>query len=512
MSSCRTGIRETVVALSVPARRVADADLGMTGLSMITRWIDPRSTILLAFTRSWLEFRYGEEDITGFSVAVAHRGQLLLSDAFGYADVAKATKLTTSHIFRIASHSKTFTATALMQLQEKGALRIDDHVADYLPWLGAHRDRRWRQVTVRQLMSHGAGIIRDGLDADYWQLEHEFPDEAELKQGILNTELVLDPNSKLKYSNYGYGLLGLLVGVISKQPYNEYVNEHIVRALDLEHTGPEYTPAIQSDLAIGYSRRAADKSRLPIADVDTRALAAATGFYATAEDLCTYFSAHIVGSKRLLSDESKREMQRVHYHAHTPGEEGEADCGLGLQLSALDHRHTFGHSGGFPGYITTSMVDPEDELVVVVLTNCDGPAGDIARGIFSIVGYYQKNTSTTTELEDDLGHLEGRFMNLWEVKDIVVTGNKVVASPSVTWQPLKHPEELAFVGENTFRVTGTSSFAAEGELVHFNVNNGVVETVTYNGTTMWPEEAWVNKQSSRTVVRPATAANAINAT
>jgi D-alanyl-D-alanine carboxypeptidase len=453
----------------------------------------------LDFARSWLQFRYGEEEITGYTVAVAHRGKVVLSEAYGYADLATKAELTTSHIFRIASHSKTFTATALMQLQQKGALRIDDHIAGYLPWLKTHTDRRWQHVTVRQLLSHGAGIIRDGVDADYWQLERQFPDEAELKDEILSAALVLDPNSKLKYSNFGYSLLGLLVGAVSGQPYNDYVSEHIVGVLGLERTGPEYVSSIQPDLAVGYSRRGADKTRLPIAAVDTRAMAAATGFYATAEDLCAYFSAHLVGSKRLLNDESKKEMQRVQYHANTPGRANQEDYGLGLQLSTFDGRRTFGHGGGFPGYITQSMVDPKEELVVVVLTNCDGPAADITRGMFSVIDYYQKRTPTTKP-KRDLHYLEGRFVNLWDVSDIVVTGDKVVAAGPSSWQPLAHPEELTYVDVNTFRTTDTDSFASEGELVRFHVTDGRVDTVTYTGSTMWPEEAWVDKQRSRTVV------------
>ena len=453
----------------------------------------------LQFTRSWLELRYGEEELTGFTVAVAHRGEVVLSEAYGYADLAQKTELTTSHIFRIASHSKTFTATAVMQLQEQGKLRIDDHVVDYLPWLEAHTDPRWREVTIRQLLAHGAGVIRDGKDADYWQLERPFPDESELKAAVLAAALVLDPNSKLKYSNFGYSLLGMVVGSVSGRSYHDFVRENIVEALALPRTGPEYDLAIQSEMAVGYSRRDAEKVRIPMPDVDTRGMAAATGFYATAEDLCVYFSAHMVGSKLLLSDESKKEMQRVQYHANTPGRPDEEDYGLGLELNAFDNRHTFGHGGGFPGYITYSMVDPKDELVVVVLTNCDGPASDITRGIFSIIGYYQTNTPTTSP-ERDLRYLEGRFMSLWEVCDIVVTGDKVVSVAPSSWQPLAHPEVLTYVDTDTFRTTESNSFASEGELVHFHAVDGRIDTVTYTGSTLWSEKAWADKQRNRTVV------------
>ena len=82
------------------------------------------------YIKSWLTFRYEREEVPGFVVAIAHKGQIIMNEAYGYADLEKKAKLTTNHIFRIASHSKTFTATALMQLQEQGKIRIDDYVAD----------------------------------------------------------------------------------------------------------------------------------------------------------------------------------------------------------------------------------------------------------------------------------------------------------------------------------------------------------------------------------------------
>jgi D-alanyl-D-alanine carboxypeptidase len=145
-----------------------------------------------SYLKDWLRFRYEREDIPGFVVAVSQDGKTLLNESYGYADVEAQVKMTPEHVFRIASHSKTFTATAIMQLQEKGKLKIDDPVSDYLPWLKDHKDKRWLNVTIRQLLSHGAGVIRDGLDSDYWQLYRAFPDSNELKQDILKTALILD--------------------------------------------------------------------------------------------------------------------------------------------------------------------------------------------------------------------------------------------------------------------------------------------------------------------------------
>jgi hypothetical protein len=88
--------------------------------------------------------------------------------------------------------------------------------------------------------------------------------------------------------------------------------------------------------------------------------------------------------------------------------------------------------------------------------------------------------------------------------DIIATGDKVVAAYPDTWQPLSHTESLEtleYVNNDTLKVTDTDSFYSEGELVRFNYKDGEVESVNYNGTTMWPETAWFKKQKQRKIVR-----------
>lgn len=126
-------------------------------------------------------------------------------------------------------------------------------------------------------------------------------------------------------------------------------------------------------------------------------------------------------------------------------------------------------------------------------------ASSIAKGIYSIIDYFQNHTPKT-EPKHDLRRLAGRYANLWSMTDIVVTGDKVVATYPDTWRPLGDPEELeelAYIDETTLKVTNTGSFYSEGELVHFNLKDGRVESVVYNGTTMWPAERWLKIQQAR---------------
>lgn len=126
----------------------------------------PRAAVADAVTYfdSWLEFRQRYSRVPGVQAAVLLRDELLLSSAYGHADVEAGDKLTPQHLFRIASHSKTFTATAVLQLAERGSLRLDDPAEHWLPFLtGAPLGT----VTVRELLGHSAGVIRDGYDSNF---------------------------------------------------------------------------------------------------------------------------------------------------------------------------------------------------------------------------------------------------------------------------------------------------------------------------------------------------------
>ncbi len=440
----------------------------------------------VAFLQTWLSARFANLDLPGMAVAVSHRGSLLLNEAYGWADVERAVPLTPAHQFRVASHSKTFTATAVMLLAEDGRLRLDDPVAQHVAWLRGHRDPRWRHVTLRQLLSHGAGVMRDGRDTDYWQLERAFPDAERFQAEMLEAELVLDNNTRLKYSNYGYTLLGLVVEAASGQPYNQFVTERIVKPLGLRDTAPEYAPGM--NLATGYSRRE-NQRRRPLPHVSTHAMSPATGFCSTTADLARYFTAHMVGSGELLSDESKKEMQRTAWTAKTPGTAERTDYGLGMVIEPSGDRRRFGHSGGFPGFITLSSADPDRGLVVVALTNADGPAASIVKGIYQALDYFQDHAADAAPAHDGR-RLEGHYANLWGEGLLVAVGNRMVVANPGSWEPFTAPEEMEFVDEDTLRIVETSGFGSEGELVRFHWRDGQVETMRHAGSTMWPIQAW----------------------
>jgi CubicO group peptidase (beta-lactamase class C family) len=446
------------------------------------------------YIKSWLQFQYDRDNLPGFVVAIAHDGKVILSEAYGYANLERQEKMQSDHIFRIASHSKTFTATAIMQLQEKGKLKIDDPAVDHLPWLKKHKGERFGNVTIRQLSSHGAGVIRDGARNDFWSVDYPFPSEEQFKEEILTSDLVIDNNTKLKYSNYGYTLLGLIVASASGQPYNDYVIENIVKPLGLKNTGPEFTPSIKKKIVTGYTREDFAKKRLPIVNIDTRAMSPATGFYSTAEDLCKYFTAQMVGSGKLLSDESKREMQKAAWEAENTRDKEE--YGLGFEIEHVNNQPYFGHGGGFPGQLTSSKFNSKNRLVIEVLTNSygSGPGGS-NKSIIKILDYFQEVS------ESKFREFEGRYRSIWWTVDVIASGNKLILAHTEAWEPLDNPTELEHHKDNTFKVTKTDSFGSFGEGVEFKKNkSGDVDRMIFAGGEMLIEKLYIEKYAKKKTV------------
>ncbi|MGH7157409.1 MAG: serine hydrolase domain-containing protein [Candidatus Saccharimonadales bacterium] len=447
-----------------------------------------------SYIKGWLRYGYERGDTPGIVVTIAHKDKLVLNEAYGYADLEKKTPMSPSHLFRIASHSKTFTATAIMQLQEQGKLRIDDYVVEYLPWLNQHKDKRWAKVTIRQLLSHSAGVIRDGTSIDYWNVEKPFPSEEQFKQDLLKADLVTDNNTKLKYSNYGYTLLGMLIETVSGKNYSQYVAENIVNPLSLKNTDSEFNPKLKDKFVTGYSRLDNKKQRLPIEPIDTRIMASATGFYSNAEDLCKYFSAHMPRSGKLLDDESKKEMQRSQWEAEN-SDTKEGYC-LGLDYEIIGKRRALGHGGGFPGNITKSYFDPKDGLIVIVLTNANGSwAGYMGMNIIKIIDYFQNNAD-----EPKWQMFAGRYMDLWWDADIVAVGEKLIAASAGSWEPFENPAELEHIRDNTFKITKTDSWSAVDETVEFKMSGDKVEAMIYAGATMLPEPDYLQKVYSKKTI------------
>jgi CubicO group peptidase (beta-lactamase class C family) len=444
----------------------------------------------LEYIPRWIEFQMQSAQQPGCIIAIAQRDSVVLERAFGHANLSTSEELTPRHRFRVASHSKSFTAAGILKLREQGKLKLDDaagqFVADLHPAIA--------RATITQLLSHSAGLIRDGDDAGQFLDRRPFYSAQELAAD-LNKPPIIEPNSRFKYSNHGYGLAGLIIEAITAEPYRVWIKREIVDAAGLSETEPDVPLRRGMPFARGHSGRIVLGRRVVIpGDNPTHALASATGFVSTAGDIARYFAQlSPTARKSVLSVASRREMTRRQWR--NPNTSPEQYYGLGTISGSLNGWDWFGHSGGFQGYISRTCVYPSQELTISVLTNAiDGWAHPWLDGIAGILQTFARNGAPTRKVRD----WGGRWWSLWSAVDLVPMGDKVlVANPGLI-NPLADAGELEITGRTAGRIALAPGFSSHGEPVHCTrTKSGKITALKIAGTTFLSADKIVREMEAR---------------
>ena len=414
-------------------------------------WLPPA----LDYVRDWLGYQMRVTEQPGCSIAVVWRGQVVMEAAFGHADIAVGETLTPRHRHRVASHSKTFTATAMMKLREQGRVSLDDPAGNYV----ADLHPEIAKATVAQLLSHTAGVMRDGPDCAYWVGRAPFLNDAGLRSELAMAPAI-EAGLRLKYSNHGFGLAGLVIEAITGEPYDVWVKREVVEAAGLKETTPDVPLPTDAALAKGHGSKALLGRRLVFAgEQSTGALAPATGFVSTAADVAKFLAQLAPNAPTsILSVAGRREMSRPQWKDRW----GALDqsYGLGTISWSFDGWEGFGHSGGFQGYITRSVVIPDQELAVSCLTNAvDGLSHGWLDGAMAILKRFQIAGAPAAGLRA----WTGRWWSVWGPSDLVPIGDRVVVASPGAMSPLAKMPELTVTGADEAMVTYAGGFGSFGE-------------------------------------------------
>lgn len=444
------------------------------------------------YLRSWWPARRAHTRTPGVQAALWFEDRLVLSLADGVSRLDVADPLTPEHLFRVASHSKTFTGAALHRLHEQGRLRLDDTLGQWIGWL-AEIESPLADRTIAEVLSHGAGITRDGRAADHWQLHQPFLDADGLRRVVADGAEIAPANLRFKYSNIGYSLLGQVIEAVTGVSWRDHVRVELVEPLGLRSTFTDLGALDPGRFAGAHSSQALGADRVLIDQVDAEAMSSATGVVSTAADLCRWASGHFDGDERLLSDDSKRRMR---HRAWTVEGKGEGDYGLGWGINDIGGRTVFGHGGGWPGHITRTMFDPSARIAVAVATNSiDGPALDMAGGAIRIVDLAARNAARSAAEGNGLsgdrrGAAEavcGRYASLWGVLDVVLLGGRLVGLSPTVADPTALHIEYSMVDDTTLRIESGSGYGSVGEELRFErSDDGRVQSVTGAGPTLVP--------------------------
>ncbi|MDH5373380.1 MAG: beta-lactamase family protein [Acidimicrobiia bacterium] len=398
----------------------------------------------------WIDYQSYMREIPGVAIGISVGEETIFSKGYGYANVDARHPVTPATRFRIASHSKVFTATALMQLVSDGSLRLDDPVSHHLSWFRAEGDENLSHVTIRQLLTHSSGLIRDG-DTGHWSSDR-FPELPEIMRQVAGGPSVYSSNEHLKYSNFAYTVAGQIIEAVTGTPYEEHVTGAILDPLGLSATTPDL-PDDMSEHATGYSKRFPDRPRIALNHVAARVMNAATGFSSNVDDLLRWYQAHLLGNDRLLNDWDKREMQRLQYEDRT------YRWGIGFEHTKVADLGFVGHGGGYPGFITFSSLNQEHQLAIAVLTNAiDGPAGIFFEGIAKLLAKALED-DFEGDLDASIDRFTGFYADRWHVELVDRVGGALVsmnadsADPNLTLETNEHVEGARFRAPITLAIS-----------------------------------------------------------
>lgn len=387
----------------------------------------------------WVAFKVRQAAQPGCVFAIAYRGQLLHEQAFGVADLATGEPLTPQHRFRVASHSKTFTATGILKLVEQGRLSLDSTAGSFVE--GLHPDVA--AATVRQLLSHGAGISRDGSNSGYFADARPFLSKDELL-AELKKPLAIKAGQRFKYSNFGYSLLGLIVEAVTGETYADWMRREIIAAAGLMETYPDM-PSGTMPFAHGHTSRLMFDPRFVIpGDNPTNAMASATGFVSTAADLARFIGQLSPNAETsILSAASRRAMVADAWD--DPDSALLKSYGLGVYASKPSGADNFGHIGAFQGTITRTAALPDIDVTISILTNAiDGPAVAWMEALIRIVRRFKEAGAPTADAAD----WNGRWWNMWGAVDVVAQGDKVVTFNPAFDMPFMEISEIALTDKD----------------------------------------------------------------
>jgi CubicO group peptidase (beta-lactamase class C family) len=325
----------------------------------------------LALISLWLDAQRAYDRVPGLSAAIVHDQDLVWSEAYGRADLENERPARPDTIYGICSISKLFTGIAVMQLRDQGKFRLDDPVAEILPWFNLpQKYENSPAITVRGLLTHSAGLPRES-DTPYWTgPDFTFPEGDRIRE-LLNEQETLYPAGRYyQYSNLGLTLAGEIVAETSGLDYEQYVRERILQPLGLIDTDtgfPEDKRATRIATGYSYPDREGRIHRLP--RYDARGITAAAGFSSTALDLARFaswqFRARSGNTADVLAGNTLREMQRVHWMDW----DWEASWGLAFGIYRAGKRTLTGHGGSCPGFNTRLFLDPEKLYGVAVMAN-----------------------------------------------------------------------------------------------------------------------------------------------
>jgi len=372
---------------------------------------DPQE--LEAFVDNFINQQASKSHTPGAVVSVVKDGQLFFAKGYGYANLEKNIPVVADKtLFRVASLSKLFTATAAMQLYERGLLELQAPINNYLTEFQLENPFP-EPARVAQLMTHTDGTTRRRIGLAARTAAAMEPLANYLAEQM--PSVVWPPGELYSYSSHSTALLGYLVQKISSIPFPEYIDKNILQPLEMQHSTflQPPPPALADDLAVGYQYQGGNFQSVPYLYLN---IAPAASLQATATDMAHFMIAHLqlgrYKNARILEPDTARLMHQQHFthHPQLPGSAYSFHERLENNIRAIEHL------GSLRGYSSSLTLLPDQNIGIFIATNdFSGLPGSLVAQFFDRYFPVQKKPAPPKPLaltQEQLDRFTGTYWDL----------------------------------------------------------------------------------------------------
>jgi CubicO group peptidase (beta-lactamase class C family) len=302
--------------------------------------------------------------VPGFAIGVVRDGKLIYTKGFGVARLGGNSPITAKSLFHMASVTKTFVATAVMQLAEQGKIDLDAPVTRYLPYFHL-ADERYRTIKIRQMLSHTSGIP-DNTNYNWDKPEYDAGALERYVRSLADLKLVFAPGEKFAYSNTAYEILGDVIAKVSGESFEDYVQHNILTPLGMKDSTLLLRAASPQLLTSPHVMK---NQTLVVSKVFpyNRAHAPSSTLYSNIEDMSRWAIANLnhgeLDGHRILKRETAESMWPPVVDALGMKE------GISWFSTTLQGHRLILHSGGDVGFESLLVLAPDDSVAVVAMTN-----------------------------------------------------------------------------------------------------------------------------------------------
>lgn len=315
-----------------------------------------------------------EHELPGLAIGVIEDNRVVYARGFGVQHLnRKNDAVTPRSLFHMASITKPFVATSIMQLVEQGKIDLDSPVLKYLAYFRI-ADERYKTITVRQMVTHTSGMP----DVENYEWDNPQYDGGALERyvrGLTGFKLLFEPGTSFRYSNMAFEVLGDLIAKVSGESFEAYVQRHILTPLGMKDSTLLVKQADQKLMTWGHELDGDGRPFPSKVCPYNRMHSPSSNLHSSVVDMARWAIANMrrgeLDGRRILKESTYDVMWKPARAIGPPG--GTTRNAVGISWFLSEHRGhaSVGHGGGDTGYRTDIAMLPERKIAVVWMTNCD---------------------------------------------------------------------------------------------------------------------------------------------